>query len=385
MSSKAGTLERPPATVAAADTSLALGRAVLWGLLGAKVVSSWGVQWDIQWHVVIGRDSFWIPPHLMIYAGVTLIALLSFGVLAWTTLRPSSVRGATVRVLGLTGTRGFHLAAWGIAITLLAAPIDDLWHRLFGIDVSLWSPPHLLGLLGAAVNTLGCFVIAREVYPARSRAGFAALVLTGTLLLVGLHFALQPTFRFAYLYGSVFFHGYAMLAPLLVPLALVATARLTGSRWVPVLVLLCVIVLGLAGRQIARAGFQILQPVSVIQEEIAKDPTSPIAVANAIARENGTEPGTTAGPAQLLGLVPVAAMVFVDPRRRPIAATVAYALVLFGVMGVRLAGLPAFRPLVPAAAETLGALFVTGAAGLAGGWIAGRVAALLDPEPAPRG
>lgn len=358
--------------------------AALWGLLAAKVVSSWGVQWDIQWHTVIGRDSFWIPPHLMIYAGVTLMLFLSFGVLAWMTLRPSSAQGATVRVLGLTGTCGFHLAAWGIAITVLAAPIDDLWHRLFGIDVSLWSPPHLLGLFGAAVNTLGCFVITREVYPARSRAGFAALVLTGTLLLVGLQFALQPTFRLAYLYGSVFFHSYAMLAPLLVPLAYVATARLTGSRWVPALVLICVIVLGLAGRQIARAGFEILQPVSVIQEEIAKDPTSPIAVANAIARENRTEPGTTAGLAQLIGLVPVAAMVLADPRRRPIAATVAYALTVFAVMGVRLAWLPAFRPLVPGAAETLAALVVTLVAALAGGFLAGRLAALLDPAPARR-
>lgn len=355
--------------------------AALWGLLGAKVVSSWGVQWDIQWHTVIGRDSFWIPPHLMTYAGVTLMVFLSFGVLAWMTLRPSRALGATVRVLGLTGTRGFHLAAWGIALTVLAAPIDDLWHRLFGIDVTLWSPPHLLGLFGAAVNTLGCFLIAREVYPARSRAGFAALVLTGTLLLVGLHFALQPTFRLAYLYGSVFFHSYAMLAPLLVPLAYVVTARLTGSRWVPALVLICVVVLGLAGRQIARAGFEILQPVSVIQGEIAKDPTSPIAVANAIARKNGTEPGSTAGPAQLIGLVPIAAMVLADPRRRPVAATVAYALVLFAVMAVRLAGLPAFRPLVPGAAETLAALVVTLAAALGGGWVAGRLAVLLGPAP----
>src|SRR3972149_5252539 len=94
--------------------------AALWGLLGAKVVSSWGVQWDIQWHTVIGRDSFWIPPHVMIYAGVTLMVFLSFGVLAWTTLRPSRARGATVRVLGLPGTRGFPLAAWGGAVTVLA-------------------------------------------------------------------------------------------------------------------------------------------------------------------------------------------------------------------------------------------------------------------------
>jgi Type III restriction enzyme, res subunit len=31
-----------------------------------------------------GRDSFWISPHLMTYSGVTVIVLVSLGVLAWT-------------------------------------------------------------------------------------------------------------------------------------------------------------------------------------------------------------------------------------------------------------------------------------------------------------
>jgi len=82
------------------------------------------VQWDIQWHVLIGRDSFWIPPDVMTYAGVALAVLVSFGVLAWETLIGGSDRvpGAppVLRVLGLTGTHGFHLAAWVIGLTVLA-------------------------------------------------------------------------------------------------------------------------------------------------------------------------------------------------------------------------------------------------------------------------
>src|SRR5207247_8110904 len=130
--------------------------------------------------------------------------------------------------VGPAGNPGLHLAGGGIALTVLAAPIDDLWHRLFGIDVTLWSPPHLLGLLGAAINTLGCFVIAREVYPASSRRGFAALILAGATLLIGVNFAMQPTFPFDYLRASVLFHFHAMLAPLVLPIAFVATARLSG-------------------------------------------------------------------------------------------------------------------------------------------------------------
>src|SRR5436309_12291345 len=81
---------RAPVGAVTADASLAWRRAALWGLLGAKVVSSWGVQWDIQWHTLIGRDSFWIAPHLMTYAGVVVMVGLSFGVLAATTLSPRS-------------------------------------------------------------------------------------------------------------------------------------------------------------------------------------------------------------------------------------------------------------------------------------------------------
>jgi hypothetical protein len=45
-------------------TELRLRRAVFWALIATKVVGGWGLQWDIQWHLTIGRDSFWIAPHV---------------------------------------------------------------------------------------------------------------------------------------------------------------------------------------------------------------------------------------------------------------------------------------------------------------------------------
>ena len=144
----------------ARSSSAGLRRAALWGLLVSKLLSGWGVQWDIQWHVLIGRDSFWIAPHLMTYAGVgaggagELRRAWRGALIGRPDRSPGSPRRWPLRVLGLTGTRGFHLAAWGIALTVLAAPIDDLWHRLFGLDVTLWSPPHLLGIVGAVVDKL---------------------------------------------------------------------------------------------------------------------------------------------------------------------------------------------------------------------------------------
>jgi len=80
-------LGRTTAAPAADVESLALYRIALWALLAGNLIAGWGVQWDIQWHVRVGRDSFWIPPHVMTYGGVAIVVLVSFGVLARDTLR----------------------------------------------------------------------------------------------------------------------------------------------------------------------------------------------------------------------------------------------------------------------------------------------------------
>ena len=372
-------LGRSTASAAARVESLGLYRAALWVLFAANLLVGWGVQWDIQWHVQVGRDSFWIPPHLMTYAGVTIAVLVSFGVLARDTLRHLVAgrrpAGAT-RIFRLTGTPGFHLAAWGIALTVLAAPIDDLWHRLFGLDVTLWSPPHLLGLFGVAINTLACLLIAREAYPAPSWARYVGLVIAASLFYGSLAIALRPSGRLAYLYGGIWFYTYPVLGALLLPLALVTAARVTGRRSAPLVVLILVIAAGMVGASIARVGFAILQPVSVIQAEAAKDPTSPIAVSDEIARKNRSTPGGPVGGnfGRLLAFAPVVLLVALDPRRRPVAATLVYAVGLFAVWGVTIGRTPAFQPMVPASGPTAAALLITLAMALVGGvaahWLA---------------
>lgn len=178
-----------------------------------------------------------------------------------------------------------------------------------------------------------------------------AAVLLGAALLAGtLYLVLQPSFRIAYVHGGVRFYTYPILAALILPLALVTTARLSDRRWAPLGLLLVLLPVGIAGGTIARAGFAWLQPVSVIEEEIGKDPTSPSALATIIARKNRTPPGQVGGLG-LYALIPAAVMVLVDARRRPVWATLAYAGTLFAVSGWLMARLPAFQPLVPGPAD----------------------------------
>src|SRR2546425_4698460 len=223
----------------AADLRL-VRQAALWGLLGAKMLGGLGVQWDIRWHLLIGRDSFWIAPHLMTYAGVTIAAALAFGVLGLETLRArrGEPRRDGVRALGLVGTPGFHLAWWGMALTIVAAPVDDLWHRLFGVDVTLWSPPHLLGLAGAQVNTLGCLLIALELWPRESRVRRAAFLAGGTLLLAAFYITVDPAIQTAFRRGGLFFFAWPMLGTLAFGFTLALTSRLAPLRATPLILAL---------------------------------------------------------------------------------------------------------------------------------------------------
>ena len=67
-----------------------------------------------------------------------------------------------------------------------------------------------------------------------------------------------------------------------------------------------------------------------------------------------------------MGLVPTAVLAALDPRRRPVAATVAWAVTLFVIYGATLTRSPAFRPMAPGGAATAVALALTVAAAATG-------------------
>jgi hypothetical protein len=353
---------------------MTLRRRALWALLAAKLVGGWGVGWDIRWHLVIGRDSFWIAPHLMTYIAVTAAAVISLGVLVAETRRAR--RGTpppdAVAVAGLSGTRGFHLAWWGMGIVLLAAPIDDLWHRLFGIDVTLWSPPHLLALAGSQVSNLGGLLIALEVYD-KGRARWAALAASGILLLGTFYILVDPSTQTAFRRGSVFFFTHAVLGALAFTFALVLVARLAGSRTMPLALAVGALVVQLSIILVGDLGFALLDPPPAIVEAIAADPASPIALAHEMARRNGMTLGRSL-TMRLIPLVPAALMTLADPSRRWRLAAAVFGLALAGVSASVLSRWPALSHALPSPADTTLALALTLAASIAGGWLGAKLA-----------
>lgn len=119
------------------------------GLLGLAL--GWaGSAWDVAWHRAIGRDTFWTTPHLGIYAGTILSGLAALIATA-TAMRGRPARARELVVGPLHVERGLAVVGIGALMVIAAAPFDDFWHRTFGRDVDMWSPPHLFAIYGGGI------------------------------------------------------------------------------------------------------------------------------------------------------------------------------------------------------------------------------------------
>jgi hypothetical protein len=65
---------------------------------------------------------------------------------------------------------GLLIAASGF-YALLGFPLDDVWHRLFGQDVTLWGPTHLMLITGAGLSLIGQLVLEQEGHAATAGRG----------------------------------------------------------------------------------------------------------------------------------------------------------------------------------------------------------------------
>ncbi|HJP66706.1 MAG TPA: hypothetical protein VKA30_10440, partial [Actinomycetota bacterium] len=121
--------------------------------LGDLTLAGFGFYWDVSWHIEKGRDKFlFTPPHVLI-----LVGLIGVGVLGLLAHYLYTEAGETwgFRILGRTVAPGALLLVTCGAFAGVGFPLDDIWHAMFGQDVTLWGPTHMLMVSGAALSPLG--------------------------------------------------------------------------------------------------------------------------------------------------------------------------------------------------------------------------------------
>src|SRR5712691_5794994 len=135
------------------------------------LVAVFGMYWDISLHLDNGRDPGPLanPAHYFILIGLFGVLFAGVAAAALPLKKPSR---ASVRL-----PNGWEVPLGGVlhaicgSVSLIAFPLDDMWHRLFGQDVTLWGPTHLMLFGGASFTLLGQAVLLVEGLRARNRGG----------------------------------------------------------------------------------------------------------------------------------------------------------------------------------------------------------------------
>lgn len=127
------------------------------------LVALLGMYWDISLHISHGRDEGPLAnaAHYPILVG--LFGIFTSGVLAVVLPKGARPGAASVRI-----TRDWYAPAGGVLLAgagfyaLLGFPLDDVWHRIFGQDVTLWGPTHLMLIGGAGLSLVAMMILERE-------------------------------------------------------------------------------------------------------------------------------------------------------------------------------------------------------------------------------
>ncbi len=114
--------------------------------LGIILVTSGG-SWDITNHILNKPETFFAPPHAVLYSGVG-IALSGFAALFLSWIKSSRPQNFK---------KGVTICGIGISFLLAAGPADFVWHSNFGLD-GLLSPPHLVLISGMILSSVGALM-----------------------------------------------------------------------------------------------------------------------------------------------------------------------------------------------------------------------------------
>jgi hypothetical protein len=159
------------------------------GVLLGSTLFLLGGSWDIEWHTVIGRDRTLIPPHLMMLAGIAvsgIAALLAVLIETFLARRSAEIAENTTSFAGIFyAPLGAYLAGFSALSAGIGFVLDSYWHALYGIDVAIWAPFHIMLIGGSGMTSLGAvYILASSAHLAERVGSASRAVLTSYIGIV---------------------------------------------------------------------------------------------------------------------------------------------------------------------------------------------------------
>lgn len=213
-------------------------------LLGS-IIFVLGTSWDVQWHLLIGRDRTLIPPHLVMLSGVALSGFAGLAAILietlWARRNPLLVRNSTSFADAFHGSLGAYVVGFAALNSAIAFPLDAYWHSLYGIDVSIWAPFHVMIIMGMGIVALGAAYMLMSATNLAVRAGvqrvvrlgYSGIILSFAIVMCALTFFLieaSNTNHFIHL-GFITLSVFMFLPALLVSWTFVSVKNALPWRW----------------------------------------------------------------------------------------------------------------------------------------------------------
>jgi hypothetical protein len=195
-----------------------------------------GGKWDVTWHILQRPETFFTPPHTVLYAGVA-VTVSAVGAGLYLKLRSKQKTNGYLLLSSSPGlSNPIFFAVVGSTMQIIAGIFDFSWHNTFGFD-GLLSPPHALLVSGMVIISLaaakGLTTILNQVQRSPTRIiAIAALALSLAVLWMcsvalmdlytypwseGEHFNFNPDPQMAALGATI---GYPLIGPFIALLAL---------------------------------------------------------------------------------------------------------------------------------------------------------------------
>ena len=133
--------------------------------------------WDAINHIQNSPEFFWSDPHIVVYAGVTLVAIASL--FSINLLIKNSINGIL--------KRGLQLVIVGSIMQIVSGFGDSISHDMFGID-GLLSLTHQPLEIGIVLSALGGFLIIKSRQNTNLRAFLPFSIVTFLLMTTWLAF-----------------------------------------------------------------------------------------------------------------------------------------------------------------------------------------------------
>ncbi len=187
--------EREQRTLSTTAPSPTLRQLVGTGATIAAAFITIGLFWDELWHRLYGVgavvDDFFWRPHILLYAGMGINAIFALGGMFLIMQHGKGTLRQRFRAEPLVG-----LLTLAAGFQVVTAPLDPMWHQIFGLDITAWSLPHLLLGLGLLAVMLVGSSIQYALVERRGWRFWSGLNLNEVLAIILLALAATILFQF---------------------------------------------------------------------------------------------------------------------------------------------------------------------------------------------